>query len=621
MAAGRRIAAIYRAVARTSPQLEMRFLGRVLLHAALVGAAAGLVGVLFVATLDLAEIALVHATGFAPLCAAGEHCPDPSHGPARPWLFLVIPALGAMLAGWIAARVAPETAGGGADAMIEAFHQHDGAARRRTVPLKFITSALTLGSGGAGGREGPTMQIGGAIGSLVGRALRVTARERRVLLVSGVAAGIAAVFRTPLGAALLAVEVLHRDDFESDAIVPAVLASVVSYSVFISLLGEGRLFAHAPSYPFIPSHLPLYAVLAVVVCASGVVFVRSLGLTRRLFARLPGPAWLRPALGGLGLGVMAWPALWALGRWSGSEGQRFGLLGGGYGAAQVAITGASWLPPALEGAGFLLVLALLKLVATSLTVGSGGSAGDFGPSLSMGALVGGACGHAARLLDPSIDPGAFALVGMSTFYGGIAHVPLAAVVLVCELAGSYDLLLPLMLAAGIAYVANRRTSLYPSQPRTRRDSPAHRGDLTIDVLRNVRVGEILARERHVATLVPGATSGTIEQVMAEHEEQDVFPVLDAGGRVVGMVTSDVLRTLAASPDVGALVVAEDVMRPPVQIRSDADLHQALIAMLEHGLREIVVTDAAGTMIGLLDEAEVGAAYHAATEHVPRSQAG
>lgn len=617
VAAGRRVAAIYRAVARSSPQLDLRILGRVLLHAAAVGAAAGLVGVLFVGALDLAEVLLVRATGYAPLCAAGEHCPPtPTSGVTRPWLFLVIPTLGALVAGWVAHRFAPEAAGGGADGIIEAFHERGGLTRKRMIPVKFAASALTLGTGGAGGREGPTMMIGGAIGSLVGQVLRVGVRERRILLVSGVAAGIAAVFRTPLGAALLAVEVLHRDDFESDALVPAVLASVVSYSVFTSLLGEGRLFAHASAYPFEPAHLPLYVLLAVFVCAAAVVFVRVLDRTRRLFARLPGPPWLRPALGGLGLGAIAWPGLWALGRWARLDGQRFGLLGGGYGAGQIAITGADWIPPALEGAGFLLVLAALKLVATCLTVGSGGSAGDFGPSLSMGALVGGAFGHAARLLDPTIDPGAFALVGMSTFYGGIAHVPLAAVVLVCELAGSYDLLLPLMLAAGVAYVANRKTSLYPSQPRSRRESPAHKGDLTVDILRTVRVRDVVVGGKAFATLAPGAPAATIEAAMVEHEDQDVFPVVDAAGRLVGMVTSDVLRTLASSPDVGALVVAEDVMRPPVCIAPDDDLHTALASMLEHGLREIVVVDGAGTLVGLLDESDVGAAYHAATADLP-----
>src|SRR5262249_22942435 len=150
------------------------------------------------------------------------------------WVLLILPALGALGSGLVS-QIAPETRGGGGDAMIDAFHQKGGVIRRRVAWVKALASLLTLGTGGAGGREGPTMQIGGALGSWGGRVRAVPTRERRILMVGGVAAGIAAVFRTPLGAALLAVEVLYRDDFESDALIPAVLASVTAYSVVISI--------------------------------------------------------------------------------------------------------------------------------------------------------------------------------------------------------------------------------------------------------------------------------------------------------------------------------------------------------------------------------------------------
>src|SRR5262249_32658840 len=149
-----------------------------------------------------------------------------------------------LLAGVISHFVAPETRGGGGDAFIAAFHLHKGSIRKRVAPVKFIASVLTLGSGGSGGREGPTMQIGAAVGSLVARALKLTVRERRLLLVAGTAGGMAAIFRTPLGAALLAVEALYRDDFEADALIPAILASVTSYSIFVTVFPEtGHLFA------------------------------------------------------------------------------------------------------------------------------------------------------------------------------------------------------------------------------------------------------------------------------------------------------------------------------------------------------------------------------------------
>ena len=155
--------------------------------------------------------------------------------------------------------------------------------------IKALASISTLGTGGAGGREGPTMLIGGALGSLVGRVLSVGSRERRILLVAGVAAGISAVFRTPLGAALLAVEVLYRDGFESDALVPSVLASVVSYSVVISIFGESTLLAHAPRFPFVPAHLPLYALLALLVAALAIAFLAALRLVRETRQPPAGP--------------------------------------------------------------------------------------------------------------------------------------------------------------------------------------------------------------------------------------------------------------------------------------------------------------------------------------------
>ena len=264
-----------------------------------------------------------------------------------------MPAVGALLAGAVSVWLAPETRGGGSDAIIEAFHYKQGRVRKRVAFVKAVVSILTLGSGGSGGREGPTMQMGGALGSLVGQVLRSTDRERRILLVAGTAAGMAAVFRTPLGAALLAVEILHRDDFEADAIVPSVLASVVSYSVFIAIFGERTLFSHAPSYPFVPQHLPLYALLALVVSFVASTFLSTLRWVQRMTAKVRVPDWCKPGLGGLALGVFATPMIVVIGPHLGQPGQGLGILGGGYGAAQLAITGADLVPPRVARRGAL----------------------------------------------------------------------------------------------------------------------------------------------------------------------------------------------------------------------------------------------------------------------------
>ncbi len=617
-AALRRLGALRRLIETTRAPIEFQILGRVLLQAAAVGAAAGLLGSFFFAGVEAVQrLVLESWGGYQPLRAGGEQIFGESTQAARfrPWLLCLMPAAGALLAGMLSTWLAPETRGGGSDAIIEAYHQNRGIVRKRVPFVKAVVSILTLGSGGSGGREGPTMQMGGAIGSLVGQVLRTTDRERRILLVAGTAAGMAAVFRTPLGAALLAVEVLHRDDFEADALVPSVLASVVAYSVFIAFFGEQTLFTHARSYPFVPAHLPLYALLAVIISLVAAAFLAALRWVQATTKRLKVPEWCKPGLGGLALGLFATPLIIVIGPQIGQAGQGLGVLGGGYGAAQLAITGAEWFPLGWRGVQLLALLGAVKIAATCLTVGTGGSAGDFGPSLVIGGIFGGAFGRAAQTLfhDPRIDPGAFALVGMGTFYGGLAHVPIASLVMTCELAGSYDLLVPLMFAEGIAFVALRRLSLYHAQLPTKRDSPAHREDLIFDVLKGVRVGDVVVRDRPYSTFTTRTPAREVIQKAAATAWQDVFPVLDEKQeKLVGMVLSDVLRTMAANPDIGELAIAHDLMVPPVSVQDSDDLQRALEAILEHGLREIIVIGAHGRIIGFLDETEITRVYHQAT---------
>ena len=596
-------------------------LGKVLLHSALVGLAAGIVAVLFLGGLELVErFCLQMLAGYVPLRAQGEALLGGVHtGAFRPWVLVLLPALGALGSGLLT-QLVPEIRGGGGDAMIRAYHHQGGVVRRRVIWVKALASILTLGTGGAGGREGPTMQIGGALGSAVARALSVSPRERRILLVAGVAAGISAVFKTPLGAALLAVEVLYRDDFETDALVPAVLASVMAYSVVISVSGESILFAHAPRYPFVPSQLPLYALMALLVCVLANGFLIALGKVKNWADRMPVPAWARPALGGLALGLVITPAIWLVGVRIDAQGQGLGILGGGHGAAQLAITGATWLPGGWRGVELLMLLCAGKLIASALTIGSGGSAGDFAPSLALGALLGGAFGRAVQLVAPAagVDPGAFALVGMATFYGGVAHVPLAALVIVCELAGNYDLLVPLMLSVGVAFVLLRGRYLYHAQVPTRRDSPAHREPDRGDVLTTLHVREVMTTGRPFATLEPGTPATEMLRRMSGSAWQDTFPVLDEHGRLLGIVPSEVARALATPEGQEASVIASDAMQRPVVVRATDDLRTASKLLLESHLRELLVVDEVGRIEGFLDEADVARAYLQATRNPNQS---
>jgi chloride channel protein, CIC family len=588
--------------------LELQIAGRTLFHAALVGFGAGLMGVLFFAGAELVQnLLLEQLAGYEPLRAQGERVWGATAGPHfRLWLLAVIPAFGALVGGLIM-RFAPECRGGGGDATIEAFHHGDGVIRRRVLWVKPLASIATLGSGGSGGREGPTMQIGAALGSTVGRYLKVSPRERRVLMVAGIAAGISAVFRAPLGAALIAIEMLYRDDFESEALIPSVLASVIAYSVSISIFGQTTLFGHLPPYSFHPGHIPLYIGLAIVVSVAATLFVGTLRLSQQLALRLPVPVWVRPAIGGLVLGVFVVIFLHWVGPVVGRGDQGLGILGGGYGAAQAAISGSDWLPFGWRGVEILVLLALVKVLASAFTIGSGGSAGDFAPSLAIGGLLGGAFGMAARIVlnDPSIEPGAFALVGMGTFYGGIANTPLAALVLVCEMAGSYELLVPLMLAEGIAFVALRKVSLYPSQVPTLRDSPAHRRDS--DPLTRLRCSDVVRPDRAFLKFAPDTRLPELTAQIANAPDQDVFPIVDAQGVLRGIIAAEALRVIASNPELHALAVAADMMMPPVSIALEADLRSAAQLMVARDLRSLPVTDAAGAIVGLIDEHEISAA--------------
>lgn len=587
--------------------LDLRFVGRTILRVVIIGVACGLVGAAFFGALEWVQrVVLEELCGYVPLRAHGEHVIGPTLRPAfRPWLLLFIPAAGGLVCGWLT-RYAPEASGGGGDFMIEAFHHRAGLIRRRAIPVKFFASIASLGTGGSGGREGPTMMIGGAIGSAVARLLAVGARERRVLLVAGVAAGIAAVFRTPLGAALLAVEVLYKDGFESDALIPAVLASVVAYSIVILIFGESTLLAHAPRFPFVPEHLPLYALLALFVASLAWLFVRTLRAVRARFARLSVPPWVRPGIGGLALGIFSVPLIMFVGARLDMPGQGLGILGGGYGAAQAAISGAPWLPAGWWGVLLLAALAGTKLLSASLTIGSGGSAGDFAPSLAIGGVAGGAFGRAAQLLinDPRIDPGAFALVGMGAFYGGVAHVPLASLVLVCEMAGNYDLFVPLMMGLGISYVALRKTTLYAAQVASPRESPTYRDSMLRDLLAGLHVRDVLPRQTEVVAFEPRASATEMLAKASETEGLDVYPVVDGEGHCLGLVRSAALRVLARERQDAIWVLAADLMEPAVTVGPDDDLRTAIERMVKNRLRALPVIDADNKVVAVVDETDL-----------------
>ena len=519
--------------------LELQLLGRTVWHAALVGAAAGLVGALLLRRARVhAEVVLEEAAGYVVLRASGETfaAGAEAHHVFRPWLLLFIPAVGALLGGLVS-RFAPETRGGGGDEMIRAFHHAGGVVRRRVLWVKMAASIFTLGSGGSGGREGPTMQIGAAIGSTLGRWLGVSTRERRVLMVAGVAAGMSAVFRTPLGAALLAVEVLYRDDFESDALIPAVLASVIAYSIVISMYGESTLFARAPHYPFIAAHLPLYALVAIAVA---LLRRRPLPVllhrVEHLAQRLPVPAWLRPAVGGLALGIVAMPTHHC------SSARASAFPGKGSASSAAGTARRRWPSSAARGcrAGWSGVELLLILCAAKmLASGAHHRLGRLGRRLRAVAGAGRACSAAPSAARRSWSCTIRASIPAPSRSSAWAHSTaasrtcrLASLVFVSELAGSYDLLVPLMLAEGIAFVALRNRSLYRAQVPTKEDSPVHRVDRPARVSA-LRVSDVVDRGRPHRSFRLATPAAEIAATIADGTEPRRVRRPRRGGALLG----------------------------------------------------------------------------------------
>ena len=386
--------------------------------------------------------------------------------------FLIIPALGGLVSGLIVYSLAPEAEGHGTDAMIESFHLRGGKIRKRVPLIKILASALTIGSGGSAGKEGPIAQIGSGFGSIFASALKLKPRERRILVLAGAAGGIGAIFQAPLGAALFAPEVLYREtDFEYEAILPCVISSIMAYAVYTQFYKGGALFFPGPVEFSLPTELLPYAIFGVVCALVGYVYVRVFyGSRDRFFKPLGIHKMVKPALGGLMLGAIA-------------------VL-----SPQITDGGYGWIQMALEGKifwGTMLLLVFLKIVATSCTISSGGSGGVFGPSVFIGAMLGGAFGFLGHKIAPGwvIHPNSFVLVGMGGFFAGVAKVPIASIIMACEMSASYTLLVPLMVVSSISFLLLRNTSLYEKQQVSRFASPAHLTEFARGMLERIRVGE------------------------------------------------------------------------------------------------------------------------------------
>jgi chloride channel protein, CIC family len=503
---------------------------------------------------------------------------------------LLVPAimtLGGLVVGVVAWKFSPEIMGHGTDASIRAFHYNSGKIRARVPLLKTLVSAVTLGTGGTGGREGPVTQIGGGFGSIWAQLFGLTNRERRIALATGMGAGIGAIFRAPLGGAIYAAEILYTGDFEPDVFVPAIIASVVAYSVYSTIFGFHTLFAtptSLASYAFDPARLPLYAVLGIVCGGAGIFFVFLYHRTESWFSRTQWPGYARPAIGAALAGVVFVAAYFAFP--AQAHFAALSTLSVGYGFVQVVLLGMlAHGAFTLDVITILLAVVFLRMAMTSLVVGSGGSAGLFGTSVVVGAFLGTLVGGLCHVLFPTLVTipvvAVFSIVGMMSFFGGISKAPLAVLVMVVEMIGSYSVLPAAMVSIFVAYVVTGKAHLYEEQLPSRLQSPAHSEEYREYFRAETPISEIADLESEV--IRPQMSVADAANLAVTHGHAILS--VEGDGEWLGAVQLGEL--LAIPPDRRAATPVSDLVRPVVLMLSgdqtpgealrQMDLHETNVA--------------------------------------------
>ena len=578
--------------ARGAPARDLRrrirsaaYLRKWVVLGAIIGLIAGVGAAVFFVGLELAtKLFLGLLAGYYPPTPVGEGN-NPITLPPLPWAVPFVVALGGLISGIIVFRLAPEAEGHGTDAAIAAFHHGARRIRGRIPIVKLVASSITIGSGGSGGREGPTAQIGAGFGSFLARLLDLDARDARIAVASGMAAGIGAIFRAPLGGAILGAEIPYREDVEADALVPSFVASVVAFSVFGVLIGFTPIFGVIRATFSDPLQLVYYALIGLIAGVVGRLYITSFYGVTRVFERWHIPREVKPAIAGFAVGLIGIVVP--------------GALGTGYGWVQPAMDRSSLLALPLW---MVLILPFAKILATSLSIGSGGSGGIFGPGMVIGGLLG---ASVWRLLEPiapamPLDPAPFVIVAMMALFGSVAHAPLAVMLMVAEMTGNLSMLAPAMIAVGIATVVVGEATIYRSQLKSRADSPAHRFRFAMPLMSSLPARD--AARRPILVLRSDTKAG---QALAQlrHAQVPGAPVVDRNGVVRGAVDESDL--VASDAPVGELISA----RRPLIAGGDG-LDDALAALADaHVHWAPVVEDS--QLIGIISARDAIAAYRRA----------
>jgi H+/Cl- antiporter ClcA len=487
---------------------------------------------------------------------------------------IVVPVIGGLIVGIMAKYGSPKIKGHGIPEAMEAVLVNRSRIQPRVAILKPISAAIAIGTGGPFCAEGPIIQTGGAVGSLVGQIFHTTASERKVLLACGAAAGMSATFNTPIAGVILAIELLLFE-FKSRSFIPLVIASTLATAVHMQLLGAGPMFTVTHMTFSIPQALPFYIVMGVLCGLGAVGFSKVLYWTEDQFDKLPVDELWWPAIGALGLGIIGYfvPR----------------VLGVGYDTIGEILNGELALK-------LLLIVLVAKAAALVISLGSGTSGGLLAPMFMSSAALGGAFAMAVNSIYPGahLDPGAFALVAMGAVFGAASRATFSFIIFAFEITRDYNSVLPLMLvsviALGIAILLQPKTSIM-TEKLARRGLRIHQ-DYEADVLQQTSVAETM--DRDVPVISADTNVGELAKRIAQQDpavtRHQGLVVLDKEDKLSGIITrGDVLRALDKMPS-GELTVAEAGSRKLVVTFPDESLHEALAKMLRHNIGRLPVVE-------------------------------
>ncbi len=513
-----------------------------------------------------------------------------------PWWKVVLgPAVGGAFLGPLVYFFAREAKGHGVPEVMNAVARQGGVIRKRVVIVKTLASAMCIGSGGSVGREGPIVQIGSALGSSLGQVLKVSDGEMRVLVACGAAAGIAATFNAPIAGSIFALEII-LSDFALPTFTPIILSSVIATVVSRTFLGNFPAFQVPPYALESPWEIGFYCILGLLAGLVAVGFIVTLYKSEDLWDGWKIPDYAKASLGGIIIGIMAlrFPQIMAVG---------YDSIG------KALLNQATWT--------VLVLLVPLKILATSVTIGSGGSGGIFAPSLFMGAMLGGAFGCAVHALLPSItaNPGAYAIVGMGAVVAGTTHAPIQAFLIIFELTQDYRIIPPLMICCVIATFVSRgikRESIYTLK-LLRRGIDIEAGK-DVNLLKSMLVTDFMTR--HPETVLESTPLRGLIAIL-QFSQHTSFPVVDSRGKLVGMLSLRDFREAIFEEGLMDVIIARDIATiPAISVTTEDNLAKALMLIDENGIERLPVMrdgDHPKEVVGILSQRDIMSAYRRALE--------